>query len=181
MKGNVEPHILLSLVTCLPVSAHPQHRSLIEEKLTNIQPPVTFENIWSILNLYWDYLNYGLLQHVINKCGSKDLKQQMQDYVDELSTFKQTTRLCEFIESRTWQILRQNSSRNMASAQSPLMVRTSTSPLSKSTLYRLYPKDPGRPPLNTPRVPHTAVEGHHLQRPPHRCVQAILGPVQNGL
>ena len=39
-------------------------------------------------------------EHVINQCGSEDLKQQMQDYVDELSTFKETTRLCDFIESR---------------------------------------------------------------------------------
>ena len=100
VKGKVEPHIFLSRVTCLPVSvASPQHRSFIEKKLTNILPPVTFESIWSILNLYWDFLNYGLLEHIINKCGSEALKQQMQDYVDELSTFKQTTRLCDFIKS----------------------------------------------------------------------------------
>ena len=99
VKGQVEPHILLSRVTCLPVSARTQHQSFIKTNLTNIPPPVTFESIWSILNLYWDFLNYGLLEHVINKCGSDDLKKQMQDYVDELSTFKQTTRLCDFIES----------------------------------------------------------------------------------
>ena len=99
MKGNIEPHIFLSRVTYLPVSVRPQHRTFIEEKLTNIPPPVTFESIWSILNLYWDFLNYGLLEHVISQCGSDELKQQMQDYVDELSIFKQTTRLCDFIES----------------------------------------------------------------------------------
>ena len=99
VKGKVEPHILLSRVTCLPVSARTQHRSFIKTNLTNIPPPVTFENIWSILNLYWDFLNYGLLEHVINKCGSEELKQKMQEYVDKLSTFKQTTRLCDFIES----------------------------------------------------------------------------------
>ena len=99
MKGNIEPHIFLSLVTCLPVSARTQHRSFIEKNLTNIPPPVTFENIWSILNLYWDFLNYGLLEHIINKCGSEDLKQQMKEYVHQLSAFKLTTRLCDFIES----------------------------------------------------------------------------------
>ena len=99
VKGKVEPHVFLSRVTYLPVSARSQHQSFIKKNLTNIPPPVTFESIWSILNLYWDFLNYGLLEHVINKCGSDDLKQQMQDYVDELSTFKQTTRLCDFIES----------------------------------------------------------------------------------
>ena len=99
VKGKVEPHIFLSRVTYLPVSVRRQYQSFIEEKLTNIPPPVTFESIWSILNLYWDFLNYGLLQHVINKCGSEDLKQKMQEYVDELSIFKQTTRLCDFIKS----------------------------------------------------------------------------------
>ena len=99
MNGKIELPIFLSRVTCLPVSARTQHRSFIKTNLTNIPPPVTFESIWSILNLYWDFLNYGLLEHVINKCGSEDLKQQMQAYVDELSIFKQTTRLCDFIES----------------------------------------------------------------------------------
>ena len=99
VKGKFELHIFLSRVTYLPVSVRTQHRSFIEEKLTKIPPPVTFENTWLTLNLYWDFLNYGLLEHVINQCGSEGLKQQMQDYVDELSTFKQTTRLCDFIKS----------------------------------------------------------------------------------
>ena len=99
VKGNIQPHIFLSLVTCLPVSARTQHRSFIKKNLTKIPPPVTFENIWSILNLYWDFLNYGLLEHVINQCGSECLKQQMQEYVHQLSAFKKTTRLCDFIES----------------------------------------------------------------------------------
>ena len=99
VKGNIEPHIFLSLVTCLPVSLRPQHRSFIEEKLTNITPPETFAKIWSILNLYWDFLNYGLLEHVISKCGSEGLKQQMQEYIHQLSAFKLTTRLCDFVES----------------------------------------------------------------------------------
>ena len=97
---KIDPHIFLSRVTYLPVSVCREHRSFIEEKLTNIPPPETFAKIWLILNLYWDFLNYGLLQHIINQCGSECLKQQMQEYVHQLSAFKQTTRLCDFIE--TW-------------------------------------------------------------------------------
>ena len=99
VNGKMEPSDFLSRLTCLPVSDRTQHRSFIKENLTNIPPPLTIVNIWTILNLYWDFLNYGLLEHVISNFGSEDLKQQMQDYVDELSTFKQTTRLCDFIES----------------------------------------------------------------------------------
>ena len=99
VNGKTKPDDFLSRVTCLPVPDRTQHRSFVEKKLTNIPPPVTIVNIWCILNLYWDFRNYGLLEHVISNFGSEDLKQQMQNYVDELSTFKQTTRLCDFIES----------------------------------------------------------------------------------
>ena len=96
---KMEPSVFLSRITYLPVSTRTQHRSFVVKKLTNIPPPVTFENIWSNLNLYWDFLNYGLLEHVINKCGSEDLKEKMQSYTNQLSAFKQRTRLCDFIDS----------------------------------------------------------------------------------
>ena len=99
VNGKMKPEDFLSQVTCLPPSDRTQHRSFVEKKLTHIPPPITFVNIWTILNLYWDFLNYGLLEHVIINFGSDGLKQQMQDYVDKLSTFKQTTRLCDFIQS----------------------------------------------------------------------------------
>ena len=95
--GKMEPSIFIDCIRCLSTST--PNPSFIKEKLTKIPLPVTFVKTWSILNLYWDFLNYGLLEHVINQCGSADLKQQMQDYVDELSTFKQTTRLRDFIKS----------------------------------------------------------------------------------
>ena len=94
VSRQMEPSDFLSRVTVLT-----QHQSFIEEKLSNISPLVMFENIWSILNLYWDFFNYEFLEHVIETFGSEDLKQQIRHYVDELSTFKQTTRLCDFIES----------------------------------------------------------------------------------
>ena len=87
----MEPPEFLSHITYLPVSARTLHRSFIKNDLMNIPPPVTFEKIWATLNTYWDFLNYGFLEHVINKCGSQDLNRQMQEYVSELSTFKQTT------------------------------------------------------------------------------------------
>ena len=96
---QMEPPEFLSHITYLPVSARTLHRSFIKNDLTNIPPPVTYERIWATLNTYWDFLNYGFLEHVINKCGSPDLIWQMQKYVSELSTFKQRTRVCDFINS----------------------------------------------------------------------------------
>ena len=99
VNEKMKPSNFLFCVSNLPVSARNQHRSFIEEKLMNIPPPVNLVKIWSTLNLYWDFLNYGFLEHVINKFGSENLKQQMQEYISELHTFKQRTRLFDFIES----------------------------------------------------------------------------------
>ena len=95
MKG-MEPSDFLAHITNMPAYCRLEHRTFIEEKLTDITPPVTFIKIWSILNLYWDFLNYGLLEHVMS---ISDLKHQMHDYVEKLSSFKETTRLCDFIDS----------------------------------------------------------------------------------
>ena len=99
VNKQMEPPEFLSRITYLPVSARTLHRSFIKKDLTNIPPPVTYEKIWATLNTYWDFLNYGFLEHIINKCGSQDLNRQMQEYVSELSIFKKRTRLCDFIES----------------------------------------------------------------------------------
>ena len=98
VNKQMEPPEFLSRITYLPVSARTLHRSFIKKDLTNIPPPVTYEKIWVTLNTYWDFLNYGFLEHVINNCGSQDLNRQMQEYVSELSIFKERTRLCDFIE-----------------------------------------------------------------------------------
>ena len=94
MKGRD----FVACATCLPPSARNEHRSFIMENLINIQPPVTIDKIWIYLNLYWDFMNYGLLEHVIITFGSEDLKHQMQHYVYQLSMFKRITRLCDFIK-----------------------------------------------------------------------------------
>ena len=83
VRRQTEPSLFIFRVTNLPVLARFEHQTFTEEKLTNLPPPVTFENIWTKLNLYWDFLNYGFLEHIIDTFGSSDLKQQMRNYVNE--------------------------------------------------------------------------------------------------
>ena len=68
------------------------HRSFLKQLIATPQ-----QNTWNTLNFYWDYLNYGLLEHVVNSCASRVLKKEMQNFVDQLSTFKKTALLCDFI------------------------------------------------------------------------------------
>ncbi len=57
------------------------------------------EEMWYQLSNYWNYLNYGLLEHVIQQFGDGDLKQKMETYVNQLDGFKQSTKLCDFVQN----------------------------------------------------------------------------------
>ena len=62
-----------------------------------IDPAMTFDDLWAKLNNYWNFLNFDLLEHIVNIFGSEDLKQKMESYKHDLQSFRKTTRVCDFI------------------------------------------------------------------------------------
>lgn len=56
----------------------------------------SIDEIFYHLNLYWDFLNYGLLEHIVDRLENDEFKQEMEKYVHELTSFKRTTTLREF-------------------------------------------------------------------------------------
>ena len=64
----------------------------------NVDQNTTFNNLWARLGSYWDFLNFDLLEHIIKKFGSEDLKQRMESYKCDLRSFRRSTRLCDFID-----------------------------------------------------------------------------------
>ena len=69
----------------------------------NIDEATNFNNLWARLGSYWNFLNFDLLEHVINKFGSEILKQKMESYKHELQFFRKATRLCDFM--KCWPVL----------------------------------------------------------------------------
>ena len=51
-----------------------------------------------VLNLYWDYLNYHLLECLVQEYGDKDTKGRMKEYHENVSAFMETTTLQVFWE-----------------------------------------------------------------------------------
>ena len=56
----------------------------------------SIDAIFYHLNFYWDFLNYGLLEHIIDRLESDKFKQEMEKYKHELTAFRKTTTLREF-------------------------------------------------------------------------------------
>ena len=84
-------------ITRLPASIKYQHVAFVEEKLKAITQSESMEEIFLLLNLYWDFLNYTLLEHIVTNFGNNDTKAAMANYVTELVAFRKATNLSDFI------------------------------------------------------------------------------------
>jgi len=93
-KG-IEAHHFRACLMALDLPRRKEH----EEFLSNIfKAGKTFSDLWFKLCKYWNFLNFDLLEHVVNKFGSPDLKHQMKSYVCDLQKFRRATRLCDFVD-----------------------------------------------------------------------------------
>ena len=96
-EHNIPLQRLKRCITLLPASTKDQHIAFIRENLSEIKESKCMEDIFLLLNLYWDFLNYTLLEHIVSEFGNNDTKAAMAKYVCELVAFRRATKLSEFI------------------------------------------------------------------------------------
>ena len=76
----------------LPISKKFEHTKFLEDKREAIQKASSVSEIFELLHKYWNYTDFALLRHLINKFGDEDTKEMMERYISSLETFeKQTT------------------------------------------------------------------------------------------
>ena len=99
--GLVEQNIPLmnfrDCITLLPASIKHQHVAFLETKVKAIYQCESIVEIFLQLNLYWDFLNYTLLEHIVTEFGNNDTKAAMAKYICELVAFRKATKLSTFI------------------------------------------------------------------------------------
>ena len=78
-------------VILLPLSIKADHYHFLKENLLNINKAKSIKKIFMYLNLYWNFIDYHLLEHIIREHGSDYLKVQMEVYVQDLTLFKRIT------------------------------------------------------------------------------------------
>ena len=96
-KG-ISVHKFHAWLTALDVYRQHEHQEFIKDHLTNIDKETHLNNLWARLGIYWNFLNFDLLEHVVNKFGSENLKQNMDSYECDLHSFRRVTRVCDFID-----------------------------------------------------------------------------------
>ena len=95
---SISVHKFHAWLTSLDVYRQREHQEFIKDHLTNIDKETHLNSLWARLGIYWNFLNFDLLEHVINKFGGENLKQNMDSYKCDLHLFQRVTRVCDFID-----------------------------------------------------------------------------------
>lgn len=83
-----------TLVT-LPVSTMFKHLHFLTSESERIMNANSVDNVFRILDKYWNYTNYALLQHLVEEFGGSELKKEMGEYVVALEQFEKKTTIQE--------------------------------------------------------------------------------------
>ena len=88
-------------VAVLPTSLKYQHSYFLQHHSSEIAKATTVDEIFSILNSYWNFLNCSLLAHIISKFGDEELKRELSRYVTALQAFRTQTKISDFVQTCT--------------------------------------------------------------------------------
>ena len=83
-----------TILSDLDVFQKSEHQEFID----NFDKGTDLNDLWKRLSSYWNFLNFDLLEHVVSKFGSEDLKKEMASYEHELQLFLKATGVCDFFD-----------------------------------------------------------------------------------
>ena len=93
---HVDVQDLLHSITRLPGDLKSEHELFIEKKEKKLSRAKKIEDVFLTANRYWDFLNYSLLQHIIDRHASDEIKKEMKGYANEIAQFRNKTCLRVF-------------------------------------------------------------------------------------
>ena len=96
-RQNVSLLELRTTLMTLPSGPSQQHKKFIDETYDVFKGAQEVEDMFRPLNSYLSFLNYNLLQHVIEFFGSQDLKQKMNSYCEDIKRFQKETMIADII------------------------------------------------------------------------------------
>ena len=68
----------------------------IEKKEEKLSKAKRVEDVFLTANGYWDFPNYSLLQHIIDRHASDEIRKEMERYAEEITQFRKRTCLRVF-------------------------------------------------------------------------------------
>ncbi|XP_064395275.1 uncharacterized protein LOC135342475 [Halichondria panicea] len=82
-------------LACLSISIKAELENFLKGKYATFKKAESIEDIFFHLNFYLSFIDFSLLEHIIDHFGSSDLKQKMSQHSLDMVQFRKTTTVAE--------------------------------------------------------------------------------------
>lgn len=83
-------------LTRLPLLKRYKRLLFLRKKKKRIIRAESIQEVFDILDPYWNYVDYSLLEHIVRKYCNKSVKKRMKRYVSKLDKFERATSVKDF-------------------------------------------------------------------------------------
>lgn len=87
-------------LTTLPLSNAFRRLSFLRESRSAIENAQSVAEIFEILHYHWNYIDYALLQRIVEEFGSRVLQNEMGEYMATLEKFERGTTILDFCQAK---------------------------------------------------------------------------------
>ena len=97
-NNEVTPEVLLESLTLLPIALRNEYETFIRENLKALQRADSIRKVFHHLNPHFTFIEYGLLEYIIDYFGSSKLKSDMSQYIENVQIFINKTTVQELMD-----------------------------------------------------------------------------------
>ena len=98
VAGRVGTSNVLNILTLLPLKLKKEYGKPIQEILPELKEQKNINELFYRLNPLLSFLDYALLEHIINKFGSDQLKKAIAAYGSDIQVFMQRTTIQQLLD-----------------------------------------------------------------------------------
>jgi len=99
LEQNLKTKDVLKYLVALPFGLKRELADLIQKHISELKKTEDVDELHIMLDSkIWNFIDYHLLQHVVNRLGSITLRSKMVDYVKELNKFMSSTTVSNLIQ-----------------------------------------------------------------------------------
>lgn len=81
----------------LPIKYSDEY-NFFKQMYKELDRSTNLDELWAKLSEYWTFLNYSLLENLIRRLNDSNLREEMEDYLNSLQSFRNSTRLSYFVK-----------------------------------------------------------------------------------
>ena len=97
---RIAVHRVADALTSLPADDMEEHKQFLESHVAVLFKAANHSELFGTMNFHWNYLNYPLLDHLIQRFDLSAVKGEMEAYKEDIRQFREKTPLTLFCRTQ---------------------------------------------------------------------------------